>query len=302
MGIAWPEPSPADLAHCAASIRVHSKSFSAAARLLPAHARARAIATYAFCRAADDDVDGASEEAAEVRHRRTRERLRRIYSGESLDTPAARAFAWVVYSSRIPEDEPVALLDGMEQDLGVVRIERIEELLGYAYRAAGVVGRMMARIMGRTDPVSIRRATELGMAMQLTNISRDLREDAERNRIYLPGDWLLEEGGTFEHVFSKPFGPAVPKANARLLRLADAYYEQGIAGISRLPRACRPAILASALLYREIGSEVARAGFASEERVAVPRARKMGILARSVARGLLSTDLQLQPTDRRAFS
>ncbi len=278
----------ADLAACADVLHVHSRSFSTAARLLPAAVRRQAIATYAFCRHADDDVDDADSAAdGAERHRRTRERLKAIYRGEPADTASARAFSWVVDLAGIPSSEPEALLDGMAQDLGPVRIANGAELRAYSYRAAGVVGRMMARIMKCADSESLARATDLGIAMQLTNIARDVREDSVRNRVYLPGDWLREAGGSFQDVFTRPFGAAVATVNERILTMADELYDSGIAGIQRLPRSCRPAILAAALLYREIGYEVARAGFAPERRVRVGKARQGSLVVRALASSLL---------------
>jgi len=167
------EPRAADLAACRAVIRACSRSFYAASCLLPRDVRDAAIATYAFCRAADDDVDEAGSLAdAAARHRLRRERLARIYAGRPDDAPADRAFAWVVRHAGIPRSEPEALLDGMADDLGPRRVADLDELLCYAWRAAGVVGAMMSRIMGRPDDLALRRAVDLGIAMQLTNIAR----------------------------------------------------------------------------------------------------------------------------------
>jgi phytoene desaturase len=250
-----------DLAVCRAVIREHSRSFSAASRLLPSAVRDAAVATYAFCRGADDDVDAAgSPAAARARHERTRERVARIYAGAEMTTPVARAFQWVVQRHGIPREEPDALLDGMEQDLGEVRVASAEALLLYCYRAAGVVGRMMSRIMGRDDPEALRRAVDLGIAMQLTNVARDVGEDARLGRVYLPATWLEAEGSHTDEVLAAAPTAGVLRANRRVLALAERYYESGIAGIGLLPARCRPAIYAAALVYREIGREVGRRG------------------------------------------
>lgn len=280
-----PTPSPerleGDLAVCLAVIREHSRSFSSASRLLPRDVRAAAVATYAFCRGADDDVDAAgSAAAARARHERTRARLERIYAGEEMDTPVARAFQWVVQRHGIPRDEPEALLDGMAQDLGEVRVPTPEALLLYCYRAAGVVGRMMSRIMGRSDAAALRRAVDLGIAMQLTNVARDVGEDAERDRVYLPASWLAEEGSGAAEVRERSAAPGILRANRRVLALAERYYESGIGGIGLLPARCRPAIYAAALVYREIGREVARrGGDGVTSRVTVSPGRRAALLA-----------------------
>ncbi|MBM4246241.1 MAG: phytoene/squalene synthase family protein, partial [Deltaproteobacteria bacterium] len=255
-------PESADLAACREVIRVHSRSFHAASKLLPSDVRDAAVATYAFCRGADDDVDDAgSPDAARTRHARTRQRLDRLYAGDAMDTPVGRAFAWVVRGRGIPRAEPEALLDGMAQDLErVVRVADEEALLLYCYRAAGVVGRMMSRIMGRADDAALRRAVDLGIAMQLTNIARDVGEDAARDRVYLPGTWLAAESSSFDEVLSRRAAPGVRAATLRVLARAEDYYASGIGGIALLPRGCRPSILSAALLYRAIGRRVRARG------------------------------------------
>jgi len=284
VGATSPDRLAADLAVCRAVIREHSRSFSAASRLLPRGVSDAAVATYAFCRGADDDVDDfASVAAARVRHERTRARVARIYAGEEMETAVARAFQWVVERHAIPREEPDALLDGMEQDLGEVRIPHLEALLLYCYRAAGVVGRMMSRIMGRGDAPALRRAVDLGIAMQLTNVARDVGEDARRGRVYLPAAWLEEEGSSPDDVLAVEPTAGVLRTNRRVLALAERYYESGIGGIGLLPARCRPAIHAAALLYREIGREVLRrGGDGLTARAAISSRRRTELLAVAV--------------------
>jgi phytoene synthase len=260
-----------DLLECREVIRVHSRSFYAASRLLPGRMRDAAVATYAFCRGADDDVDDAADaQDAQNRHAATRARLSIIYSGAQPQGAVGRAFAWVVHTFGIPRGEPEALLDGMQQDLTEMKVANEDELMAYCYRAAGVVGLMMSRIMGRGDGAALKRAVDLGMAMQLTNISRDVGEDARRGRIYLPLTWLTEAGSSEEEVLAGKNTPAIAATNKRLLALAEKYYESGMAGIALLPSSSRPAILAAALIYREIGMKVLAAdgdGVTSRARV-----------------------------------
>jgi phytoene synthase len=288
---------PADLAACREVIRVHSRSFHVASRLLPADVRDAAVATYAFCRGADDDVDDAgSPDAARERHARTRQRLDRLYAGETMDTPVGRAFAWVVRSRGIPRDEPEALLDGMAQDMGVVRVADEESLLLYCYRAAGVVGRMMSRIMGCTDQAALRRAVDLGIAMQLTNIARDVGEDALRDRVYLPGTWLAEAGGSYDEVLSRRATAPVRATTLRLLARAEDYYASGIDGIALLPLACRPSILSAAVLYRAIGRRVrARGGDGITSRARVGGAQKAMLVVSALARCAVDPRLRRRP-------
>ncbi|MFM8408680.1 MAG: phytoene/squalene synthase family protein [Alphaproteobacteria bacterium] len=289
--------SAADLAFCDEVIRRNSRSFHVASRLLPRAIRERAIATYAFCRGADDDVDR-DDGDPRARHLATRQRLARLYAGEPMDDPVGRAFAAVVAAAGIPREEPEALLDGMAQDLGVVRMASEDDLVVYAWRAAGVVGCMMSRIMGRGDDQALRRAIDLGIGMQLTNVARDVGEDAARDRVYLPADWLAEAGSSVGEVLARRPTPGVLATNRRVLALAERYYESGIGGIRLLPPRCRPAILTAALTYREIGRRVlARGGDGVSSRVAVPDARKLALVASACARCVLDPGLRGEATE-----
>ncbi len=290
-----PADHAADLAACHEVIRLHSRSFALASRLLPAGVRDAAVATYAFCRAADDAVDDAGAAgAARARHAATRQRLAAIYAGAPVDTAAGRAFARVVAAYRIPRSEPEALLDGMAQDLDEVRIADEDALLLYCHRAAGVVGRMMSRIMDRPDPDALSRAQHLGIAMQLSNIARDVGEDARRGRVYLPATWLAEAGGSASDVMRPHPSPATRRTTRRILAHAETYYASGIAGIGLLPRTCRPAILSAALLYRAIGRRVGAAdGDGVTRRHRVAAVRKAGLVALALVR--CGLDPRLRP-------
>ncbi|MEO6028030.1 MAG: phytoene/squalene synthase family protein [Candidatus Binatia bacterium] len=286
----------ADMAACHAAIRRHSRSFYAASRLLPLAVRDAAVAIYAFCRAADDAVDDAVGPAeARVRHADTRRQLDRIYGARPVESAAGRAFAQVAVVHGIPRAEPEALLDGMAQDLDTVRIPDEEELLLYCYRAAGVVGRMMSRIMGAAGDEALTRAVHLGIAMQLTNIARDVGEDARNNRIYLPAIWLAEAGGSAEEVLRARPSAAGGRVTLRILDLAERYYASGILGIALLPARCRPAILSAALLYRAIGRQVrARDGDGVSARARVGAMHKAGLIAVAVTRCALDPRLRVR--------
>ena len=184
--------TPADHAACAMLLRGGSKTFQAASFALPADTRRAATALYAFCRQADDAVDLGADGAAELATLHSR--LDLIYAGKPLPIAADRAFAEVVASRSIPRELPAALLDGFAWDLEGRRYETLADLNAYAARVAGTVGAMMAVIMGARDPAVLARACDLGVAMQITNIARDVGEDARRGRLYLPREWLAAEG------------------------------------------------------------------------------------------------------------
>jgi phytoene synthase len=272
----------ADLAACRALLRGGSRSFHAASLLLPRRVRAPASALYAFCRLADDAVDLDGGRAAAVA--RLRGRLARAYEGRPLPIPADRAFAAAVAEHGIPRALPEALLEGLAWDAeGGRRYEDLPALEDYAARVAGSVGCMMAVLMGVRDRAALARACDLGVAMQLTNIARDVGEDAGAGRLYLPLAWLREAGVDPDAWLARPrFEPAVAGVVRRLLSAADDLYRRAGAGIGSLPVRCRPGIRAAGLLYAGIGREVEARGFDSVNgRARVPAARKAALLLRA---------------------
>ena len=254
-------------------MRGGSKSFFAASRVLPQRVRSPAIALYAFCRLADDAIDLNTDKHGAMIELRSR--LEHIYAGNPYSVAADRALSEVVSQFSIPVTLPAALLEGFEWDAQVRRYETIDELYGYGARVAGAVGAMMALIMGTRNPDALARACELGVAMQLTNIARDVGEDAAAGRLYLPLAWLREEGIDPEAWLRNPkFNEGVASVVARLLKAADDLYTRAGQGIAALPRDCRPAIKAARLIYAEIGREVQRAGMDSVSRRAVVSSRR----------------------------
>jgi len=269
----------ADLAACRAALRGGSHTFFAASLILPREVRGPASALYAFCRLADDAIDLASdhEAALDDLHRR----LARAYANDPVAHPADRAFAATAAHFAIPYELPAALLEGFAWDAAGRRYESIEALYDYAARVAGTVGAMMALVMGVRDPQALAHACELGVAMQLTNIARDVGEDARMGRLYLPQDWMREAGLDPEAWLAAPvFDARLAAVVRRLLDAADALYLRGEAGIGFLPTGCRPAIRAAARLYAEIGREVARRGHDSVSgRAVVSTMRKLAVIA-----------------------
>ncbi|MEM6906172.1 MAG: squalene/phytoene synthase family protein, partial [Pseudomonadota bacterium] len=169
-----PGAHAADLAHCREAIRHGSHSFYAASKLLPAEVRDRALALYAFCRVADDAVDLQAEKAAAVQRLRTR--LELVYGGTPRNSPTDRAFARMVAETEMPRALPEALIDGLAWDAEARRYRTLPELRAYAARVASAVGAMMCVLMGVRDWDALARACDLGVAMQLTNIARDIGE------------------------------------------------------------------------------------------------------------------------------
>ena len=273
----------ADLAACRALLRTGSRTFYAASFLLPRRVRDPATALYAFCRLADDAVD-LSDTPVDALSVLT-QRLDRAYDGRPFDNPADRAFARTVERFNVPKALPAALLEGFEWDAGLRRYDTLSELHGYAARVAGTVGAMMALLMGAREASQIARATDLGAAMQLTNIARDAGEDARNGRLYLPQQWMREAGLDPDKWLAAPvFNEQLASVIARLLTAASDLYERAGAGIQSLPADCRPGIFAARFLYAEIGHELERKGLDSvSRRTVVSGRRKIQLLARAFA-------------------
>ncbi|MCB6176821.1 phytoene/squalene synthase family protein [Rhodobacter sp. Har01] len=249
----------ADLEACTAAIRTGSLSFHAASRLLPKSVRDPALALYAFCRLSDDAVDEGSDKTAAVLH--LRDRLDRVYAGRPFDAPADRAFAAVVEDYEMPRALPDALLEGMAWDAVGRRYNTFSGVMDYSARVAAAVGAMMCVLMRVRDADALARACDLGLAMQLTNIARDVGEDARAGRVYLPLDWLAEEGITPEALFAaEGASQGLRRVVRRLLAQARRLYWRSESGISALPFASRPGIWAARLIYDGIGGQVERNG------------------------------------------
>lgn len=269
-----------DVAHCEEVMRVGSKSFFLATWLLPGWMRGPSLALYSFCRKADDDVDEGDEAGAANRLARLSQRLQDSYAGNPADTSVDRAFSACVRAFEIPREIPEAMLEGFRWDIERTQYHTYSHMVSYCSRVASTVGAMMTVVMGGRCAIMFARAFDLGVAMQLTNIARDVGEDARNGRIYVPEDWLREEGVDPKELLANPtFTPALGRAVERMLARADFLYDRSDSGISMLPRPCRPAIRAARLIYCEIGNEVRRRGLDSVSSRAVVTKKTKIILA-----------------------
>jgi len=267
-----------DLQACIAMMQGGSKTFFAASRLLPLRVRGPAIALYAFCRVADDLVDLAGPHDDPLPE--LRRRLDAIYAGTPENHVEDQALCWVVQQTQLPRHWLDALVEGFAWDADGKTFESLEDVHAYATRVAGSVGAMMCWMMGPRDEATLLRACELGMAMQLTNIARDVGEDARMGRLYLPREWLREAGVEPALWLQAPqCTPAVKSVVARLLEEADRLYRQAHHGIASLPPDCRAAICAASLIYAEIGHQLRRQGLDSVQvRTVVSGPRKLVLL------------------------
>ncbi len=284
-----------DIAECRALLREGSYTFFAASLLLPRAVRHPASALYAFCRLADDAVDKEGDQHAALAQ--LRERLHAACQGRPGSIAADRALAAVMARFRIPRALPEALLEGFSWDLEGRRYETLAELQDYGARVAGTVGAMMALLMGVRSAEGLARACDLGVAMQLSNIARDVGEDARMGRLYLPRQWLREAGIDPDAWLAQPvFNAAIAATVRRLLDAAQVLYDRVDAGVAQLPLGCRPGINAARYLYAEIGHEVARRGLDSvSQRARVAPTRKAVLMLRSLVHLLPRVPEQAAP-------
>jgi phytoene synthase len=275
------------------TIQKHSKSFALAAKLLPPQVNHDAVVLYAYCRHADDAIDLCPLAEQTARLRCLRSELDRIYSGASQAEPLLDAVQQVIRSRAVPRCYFEELLAGMEMDSGLVRYDSLPELMVYCYRVAGVVGLMMCHVMGVRASAALRHAAHLGMAMQLTNIARDVAEDWQRGRLYLPRDILSACGLTELPAAGQqlPLTAAGPiaRASAALLDEAERYYRSGDEGLGYLAARSALAIRSARWVYSEIGRRLRAQGcdpFAP--RAFVSHARKLQLVAYASWLGVLA--------------
>ena len=223
--------TPADLATCRQMIRTGSRSFFVASLLLPDAVRGGAYALYAFCRLSDDTID--VDHGGEAGIGRLASRLDAIYAGEPADAAVDRALFDAVDQYALPRAPFDALLEGMAWDASGREYETIEDVYDYAARVAGAVGAMMATLMRTRSPEMVARACDLGVAMQLTNIARDVGEDARNGRLYLPRAWMREAGLDPVSWLARPkFNPQIAGVVERVLELARQLYQRADLGIA----------------------------------------------------------------------
>ena len=256
------------------TIRKGSRSFAGAAALFDAGTRADAEMLYAWCRYCDDVIDGQElghgmaapgPEAARARLEALYAKTRSALAGEPTDDPEFAAFQRVALRRHIPERYALELLAGFAMDVAARRYETLEDTLDYCWHVAGVVGVMMALVMGVApdDLPTLRRAQDLGLAFQLTNIARDVIEDAANGRIYLPAAWLAEAGVPEAEIAAPEHRAAVFAVTRRLLRAAEPYYASALDGLPALPFRSAWAIAAARNVYRQIGVIVEHRGAAA---------------------------------------
>lgn len=284
-------PRPPTAMDCRAVLAEGSKSFALAARLLAEPARTQAAVLYAFCRHVDDAIDLCPRERQGRALERLQARVDAVYRREPQPDALWQAFAELVRALSLPRAYPDELLLGMRMDVLTVRYATLDDLLLYCYRVAGVVGCMLCHVFGLSRSAALREASHLGIAMQLTNICRDVLEDWQRGRLYLPESELTRAGATglaadlggpFPNAAAEP----VARAVERLLSVADRFYRSADRGLSALPYRAALAVRAASRVYRAIGTRIrARGCDVRQGRAVVSTGEKLAIV---LASGLAS--------------
>lgn len=282
------QATDAVIQHGRESIKAGSKSFALASMLFPEALRNDVAQLYAWCRYSDDVIDGQhlgyTAEPVDAAHhplqrlqlleRRTAAAL----SGNPDDDPVFQGLARVTDKYNIDPQQPLELLMGFAMDVQRRRYQTLTDLMGYCYCVAGAVGVMMARVMGVKDEATLDRACDLGLAFQLTNIARDVVDDARIGRVYLPINLLESHGAPTEahQLLEKENWPQVYQAVCELLDMADIYYRSAAVGLKALPFRCAWAVKAASNVYQAIGTEVRQRGpRAWEKRISTSQWQKL---------------------------
>lgn len=257
------------MAHATHTMATGSKSFATAAKLFDASTRRSTLMLYAWCRHCDDVIDGqtlgtpGTQQAvddAQACMAHLQLETRRAYSGATMAEPAFAAFQEVALMHRIPSQLAFDHLEGFAMDARNQRYLSFDDTLRYCYHVAGVVGLMMAQVMGVRDEKVLDHACDLGLAFQLTNIARDIVEDARNGRCYLPEEWLHPLGLHANNLADAQHRVAIATLAARLVVEAEPYYQSAHAGLAGLPLRSAWAIATAHCVYREIGMKVLQAG------------------------------------------
>ena len=285
------------VAYARASIAKGSKSFALASRLFDPPMRDMAMMLYAWCRHCDDVIDGQEHGYGSVDHVDTpEERLAdldvltmRALAGQPGDSLPAQCLARVVAATNMPGRYPIDLLEGFRIDVEKRPFVTFEDTLTYCYHVAGVVGVMMAIVMGVSpdDRATLDRASDLGIAFQLNNIARDVIEDALNRRRYIPDDWLAAEKLDPVRFAFPPNRRPLARLVSRLVDEAERYEASARAGTAMLPPRAAWAVLSAAKIYGDIGRRVRDGGApALDDRVVTSRLQKLRAVAAALPQSL----------------
>lgn len=271
--------------YCQERAAASGSSFYYSFLFLPPPQRQAIIALYAFCREVDDVVDECTDEGvARIKLQWWRDEVERILQGTGQH-PVAEALKRACDSYHLPKEYLLEVIDGMEMDLNQARYASFKELNLYCYRVASVVGLMAAEIFGYQDRQTLKYAHLLGIAFQLTNILRDVREDAMRGRIYLPADEMSRFGVTEEDLFSGRQTPQVTDLMRFQAERARDYYRQAFEQLPAVDRYTQRSGLIMAEIYLATLEEIARENYqVLQQRTSLTPLRKLWIAWKTARR------------------
>ncbi len=256
--------------YCRQIAQHHAKTFYLATLFLPKRQRKPIFAMYALLRTVDDLVDMAEDKISNGSLTRSelgilmenwKTRLRQCYDGNHNDDPIMMAWQDTLKDFPIPIELPLDLMDGVAMDIDFKPFETFDELYIYCYKVASVVGLMCSEIFGYHDKKALDHAIELGIAMQLTNILRDVGEDVDRGRIYIPLEDLKRFGYTREEFMRKELNDNFIELIRFQIERARLYYHKSDLGIPMLEKNSRFAVLVSSLNYSNILKTIEKNGY-----------------------------------------
>ena len=251
--------------YCRSVTKSHAKSFYFAAKFLPKHKRRAVYPIYAFCRHVDDEIDEFDQtetkkavETVEI----WKSNLQKLFENKEQKIKNEEQnnvfLAWsdVLKTYKIPQNLPIELIEGVLMDTHIKRYETFEELYVYCYRVASTVGLMSSEILGYSEKIALEYAEKLGIAMQLTNILRDVKEDAMRGRIYLPLEDLRRFNVSEQQILESKFDDNFRVMMKFQIKRAREYYREGEKGISLLEKDSRFTVLLASQIYGRILDEI----------------------------------------------
>ncbi len=271
---------------CQSICRDHAKSFYVASWTLPREKREAAWTVYAFSRISDDVVDEGGRDAKK-RFGQWRKSVRNAFSSGASDDLVLSAFVSVCRRHGIKKSMVFEMLDGLESDLNNHSYRSFAELEKYCFNVAAIPGLMMLRVLGCTDARAEKPACDLGVAMQLTNILRDLKEDAAQGKAYLPQDEMAAFGYSKTQLTAGIQTPALDRLLHFQIRRARALYQSSQKGVSYLPNDARLCVRLCASFYQGILDELEQPGFSPlDARAVVPSWKKTVLLGRELLRSV----------------
>ncbi len=265
---------------CMSLFKVHARSFYFASRYLDEKDRQSFAALYAFCRLADDFADEIDIPAETIEEEldALKDIVERMNQGEIFDHPVLRAFEDTMRKYKIPLKYLNELIEGVRLDINLKEIKTVQELEKYCYHVASTVGVMLCYVMGATDAKTIERAIDLGQALQITNILRDIDEDFKNGRIYIPLETRQQFRVTRDDFEKDEVSPNFKWLIKHMIALADSYYAKAEIGIQDLPPAAAFTVKVASRVYAEIMNEIKKMDYqVFKQRAIVPKWKKLWI-------------------------